>query len=202
MTALTNLLIDVLLIIGVLLMIMSLVTGLVFLVAPGMATKVENRADQKLSLRRALKPVEIPRNTERFFYRHHVATGALIALLAAAFLWLYLGEEAGGRIAGWLSRQAGGELLVAWSAGLGGFLVVVNILAIIFGIVMAVRPSSLKGIESVANRWISTRKATRALEREMDPLGRFAMRSPRFFGIIVLVGSGFVLVNLLFLMGG
>lgn len=196
MTVVIELLSDALVIAGILLMLVCLLTGVVFLFAPRFATSMERGADQKFSLRKALKPVEIPRQTERFFYRHHRSMGILIALLGGLFVWLYLVEGEGSRIAEWLGRQAGGELLSAWGAGIGGFLVVVNVLAIVFGIVMAVRPSALKGVETFANRWISTRRATKALDSEHDPLGRFAMRHPRLFGVLVLLGSLFVLLNL------
>ena len=198
MHLLINLLTETLVTVGIVLMLLCMLTGLVFLLTPRLATSVEQEADQKLSLRKALKPLEIPRHTERFFYRYHRSVGALIALLGAIFLWLYLVEGEGSRIADWFGRQAAGELLAAWSAGIGGLLVVINGLAIVLGIVMAVRPSALKGIEAVANRWISTRRATRPLDREYDPLGRFALQHPRIFGALVLVGSLFVLLNLIF----
>ncbi|MDX1444197.1 MAG: hypothetical protein R3270_10575 [Gammaproteobacteria bacterium] len=197
MTVVIELLSEALVIAGILLMLLCLLTGAVFLFAPRVATSMEHEADQKFSLRKALKPVEIPRQTERFFYKHHRSVGILVALLAGLFLWMYLVAGEGSRIAEWLGRQAGGELLAAWSAGIGGFLVVMNVLALVFGIVMAVRPSALKGVEVVANRWVSTRRATKALDSEHDPLGRFAMNHPRLFGAVVLVGSLFVLLNLM-----
>lgn len=198
MAIVIELLTEALMMAGILLMLLCLLTGAVFLFAPGFATSVEHGADQKFSLRKALKPVEIPRQTERFFYRHHRVTGIFISVLAAVFLWMYLVAGEGSRIAQWLGQQVGGELLAAWGSGIGGFLVVVNGLAIVFGIVMAVRPSALKGMESVANRWMSTRRMTKSLDSEHDPLGRFAMQHPRVFGTIVLVGSLFVLLNVIF----
>jgi hypothetical protein len=200
MGLLMDLLMDSLLIAGIVLVLVSLVTGLVFLLAPNRALGAERQADRHFSLRRMLKPLEIPRETERFFYRHHRIAGAGIVVLALAFLWLYLVAGEGGRITAWAGQRVGGDLLAAWAAGLGGLLVVLNIAALLFGTVMFVRPSALKQLEALGNRWISTRRMSRSLENEHDPLGRFAGRHPRLFGVLVLIGSFFIVVNLVFML--
>lgn len=195
----TNLLNDMLVVGALIFLLISLLTGLAFIIAPGRAVGLERQADRRFSLRKALKPLEIPRQTERFFYRHHRIVGAMIVIFASIFLWIYLVEGEGGRIAAWAGKQLGAEVVSAWAANLGWFMVLLNFAAVLFGAVMFVRPSALKNVEAVANRWISTRQATRGLDTEHDPLGRFAARNPRLFGSLVLLGSLFILVNLLYL---
>lgn len=83
------------------------------------------------------------RRIERFVYRHHRVFGTAIVLGALLYLW---------RIAsiGLLWPSAGHS---AWLSGLPA-LTVLHLLVLPFGVVMLIRPSLLKRVEQVSNRWV------------------------------------------------
>jgi len=62
--------------------------------------------------------------------------------------------------------------------------------------VFIVRPSALKGLEAWADRQVSSRQATKPLEEVRLPTDRFARAHPRLVGVIVTLGSLYVMVNL------
>jgi hypothetical protein len=87
-----------------------------------------------------LAPLHRPRRIERWIYRHHRATGALITIGAgyALFALVASGDGAGPLPTG------------AWSVPIVG----VELLAMLFGMLVFFRPSLLKSLEGAANRWI------------------------------------------------
>lgn len=182
--------------IGFVLVGLAIFVGVGMLVAPDRMRSTASASNQKYSLRKALKPLEIPRHTDRVIYRHHRIAGSLLALAAAAFLYVYLTDSPQLQISGWLAARLGTAAFSSTLAGLGGFLAVVNFLALLLGVVLAVRPSALKPLENVANLWVSTRQATRPLDKEYGQLDTLAWRMPRLTGIIILLAGSFIMVNL------
>lgn len=84
---------------------------------------------------------------ERLLYRHHRITGLVIIGAAAYFLWQTFHRELLGHIA--VDWQPAWWLLVAGSG-----------INLIIGSIIILRPSGLKPVESMANRWfpLDTRK--------------------------------------------
>jgi hypothetical protein len=68
--------------------------------------------------------------------------------------------------------------------------------AIIFGLVVILRPSLLKKIESWSNNWVSTEELLKPLDKTIDISHRWLPRHPRVFGLFVALGSLFILLNL------
>lgn len=182
------------------LLLFCVVVGALFLLLPETARKLTTRFSQMMTLRRAMRPLEIPRNTDQFFYRHHRWVGAALILLASVFLYIYLTGAPATKISQWIGRQIGTQALDTTWLWLSGFVAVVNFAALLMGAVLLVRPSSLKPVEAVANRWISTRKALRGAEASHDELDRMVWRMPRLFGLLVLVGACYIGFNLLILL--
>lgn len=94
--------------------------------------------------------LERPWRVERFIYRHHLAFGG--AVVAGALIFLIL-----------LFRYHSIDLRnFSWPASHGALLMllvrsaawVFAGLALLIGVIVAVRPSALKGIEQKANRWV------------------------------------------------
>lgn len=116
--------------------------GLLLVAASQAATAQEQRGLLKHNLREVL---ERPWRVERFVYRHHRAFGSAIAvgaLMLLALLGTYKLPETN-----------------AWRVPLGVQLTLISVwvllvFALVIGIYILVRPSALKGFESLANRWI------------------------------------------------
>lgn len=74
------------------------------------------------------------------------------------------------------------------------FLVVGNLLASVIGVIMLAAPRHLKALFQFSNRWISTRKMTKPLEKPR-PADHILLRYPRVFGAILLVSAALILVK-------
>lgn len=72
------------------------------------------------------------------------------------------------------------------------FLVIGSVAGLLVGALLIFRPQHIQTISALLNRWISTRKFDKALERNftLDP---WLYRYRRFTGMLVLLGSLFVL---------
>lgn len=87
--------------------------------------------------------VDRTRRIERFVYRHHRVFGTTIVLGSLLYLW---------RIAT-IGLLWPGADHPAWLSGLPA-LTVLHLLVLPFGTVMLIRPSLLKRIEEISNRWL------------------------------------------------
>lgn len=113
--------------------------------------------------------MESPRRIERFIYRHHHASGAVIMLGAGFYLWRMLGV---GVI--WQPEAFDYHLPMLW------FLTIAIALAFMLGLVIFVRPSGLKPLESRANHWVGPQAGT---------LREWLNRHPRLRGSMILAVS-------------
>lgn len=109
--------------------------------------------------------LERPRRVERFIYRHHRLFGSAIAAGAMALLAL-LGAGQSRLFGTVLPGGSGGRvaMLLVWALAVA---------VLVIGIIVLVRPSALKGVEALANRWI-----------ELFPV---TMRTSRQIGVLLLV---------------
>lgn len=162
---------------------------------PPSALRVNAAASRWLSLRRSMRPLEVPVPSERGFYRRHRVFGAVV--LAAAVYALYRWAYAFDRAA--LLRYL--DAALSWDAAWlvqGGEVVFVtlHLLLLPIGVVLLVRPSLLKSLEAWGNRWVSTRRAGRPLDLPHEGVDRFAERHPRLTGAVVLAGALYALLAL------
>jgi len=169
------------------LLLLATIVGVAVALRPALIARLKGAAERRYSLRRATRGLDIPRNVDPLFYRHHRICGALIVALAVFLLYVLVFEET----ARWQSlfaddyRHLGAALvdlarIVVWIA---------SILALIVGTIVFVRPSALKAAERWANRWVTTRPYTRGLEREYSGLDERLTRYPRIWGTIVACTS-------------
>lgn len=62
-------------------------------------------------------------------------------------------------------------------------------LALMAGGIVCLRPSLLRGLEKAANRWVSSRNATRMLDVQRGDLDVFVVRHAQSAGWLLLLGS-------------
>lgn len=174
----------------------ALLAGLLLIFNSEMAFRISDRLNRWVSTRAAIRLLEKDRSISRPLYRMHRLVGALIcagALYSLAVLATPSGETAitkslAGlgpvRFAGWISES------------LRIILVTGNVGAFLFGIVFLVRPSALRRLESWADRSFSGRKYAKLLEAMHRPADQFTRAHPRLVGVLVILGSLYVLANL------
>ncbi|HEX7047363.1 MAG TPA: hypothetical protein VF275_07315 [Gammaproteobacteria bacterium] len=174
-----------------------LVYAISLLLFPGVTLELSATLNRRYSSRRALRPLEIPRATEAFFYRHHrLVGGLLLAGVATFFLLFFFGYPRDTVLAG-IAQEIGGALAGTLVDAAEWFLLSANALIGIFALAMVLRPSVLKPLEAWSNRWISTRQALRDAERPHEPLDEFLVRHPRTGALLVLAGTAYIVISLL-----
>lgn len=173
----------------------ALVVGLWLLAHPSSLLRLNTATSRWLSLRRSLRPVELPLHWEPKLYRHHRLAGGIVLAAAgyALYRWAFAFDRAA--LLRYLDAAAG------WDAGWivdGGEIVFVamNLLLLPVGVVLIVRPSLLKGLESWGNRWVSTRRASRPLDLPHEGVDRLAARHPRLIGAAIVLLSLYCLLAL------
>lgn len=130
---------------------------------------------------------------ERWCYRHHRLLGAAI-LLGALYIFIYFGvlfdkAEAMRHLAALLPPKYSPRLL-DWLldalvlAGLSGAAVSSYV-----GALLVARPSLLKGLEDIANQWLSGPRVAGQLDMPRDDVEAFVARHMRPAGWLLLAGS-------------
>lgn len=166
--------------------------GLALLLAPAATLRAAGSLDRRYSGRRAMRTLEIPRNSERFFYRHHRLVGSLLLAGTVAFFLLWFVDfpekTVLARLANWGGKTLAGIILDSATF----FLMLTNALIALIAIVIIFRPSALKPLEARANRWLSTRRAFRGAEEHHQPLDELVYRFPRLTGALILLGMAYI----------
>ena len=174
----------------------ALLAGLLLVFDSARAFRISEVLDRWVSTRSALRPLEEHHSIAKPLYRMHRLVGLLICA-GALYALIVLATPAGGAAITKSLSTLGPARFSAWiSESLHIILVAGNAFAFLFGIVFTWRPSALKGLEAWADRRISARKSTKPLEEMHRAVDRFARAHARLVGILVILGSVFVLANL------
>jgi hypothetical protein len=174
----------------------SLLVGLMLLLDSKRAFRIGERLDRWVSTRAVIKPLEEHRSISRPLYRMHRLLGSLICA-GALYSLIVLGMPSGETAIAKSLSGIGPRPFAAWVAeSLRYVLLVGNFGALLFGLVFIARPSALKSLEAWADRRISERKAVMPLEKMRMSADQFLRRHPQTVGVLVILGSLYVLLNL------
>jgi len=110
----------------------------------GLSMTLRALRGQQQGLPQAWQSLESQRRIERMVYRHHRISGLLIIAAAVLFFWQFLVHAPLG-----MHTRNGSWLLLSWLLAVG------NGFNALIGVVILLRPSLLKPIETRANRWIA-----------------------------------------------
>lgn len=189
-------LLDAATLLGLAFLAATAIYGLLLLILPRKALGVADRLDRQHSARRSMRPLEVPRVTEGFFYHHHRITGALLLAGVLAFFLLRLFDYPRDSVLARLAASVSSPLATALLDSFDIFFMAANALIGVLALVILFRPSLLKPVEAIANRWLSTRRALRGAEQSHTPVDRLFARHPRLGGLVVLLGSGYIALAL------
>src|SRR3989338_3208430 len=82
--------------------------------------------------------------------------------------------------------------IILWQT-LATFLLLGALTGVVLGLLLIFKPHLMEHVNRIANRWVSTRRMTRPLDRRIDIEGWF-FRHHRPLGILVILGAGYILV--------
>lgn len=138
-----------------------------------------------ISTRGALRPMEIPRDTDQFSHRRRRWVGG--ALIAGGIFSTF-GLAAGVDAAAVGAAIAKGDTarLVAIVAGtLRWFLIVGSVAGVVIGGMLCFSPDALASLEKYANHWFSARRVLRGGDDMILTLDRLVEAHPRLSGWIL-----------------
>ncbi len=179
-----------------LILLLSLAIGLILIFKPGLVIQWNNRFQKKYSMRQQTKMLEEQRNFDRLFYRHHHIVGAIITL-ASAYIFYYFSMMFETGMFSMIMPGYNTSILGIMADWLRVMMLFVSTITLIIGITIFLRPSSLKSFEAWANRWISTRQATRPLAKEYQKLDQLLLAHPRIVGFTVAILSIYSVISLI-----
>ena len=180
--------------------LMGMALGLLLISKPHLLERANRIANRWISMRQIDRPLNRFISLEQWFYQYHRPLGILV-ILGAGYILVYfslLFDKAAAlqRLTGYVpNRLLDGLLDALVLTSLTGAIV-----ALFVGLFLWLRPSLLRGIEEEANQWITSRRATKALDVQHDQVDRFVTHHARRAGWMLLLGSiylFFVLFRLL-----
>jgi hypothetical protein len=135
--------------------------GIGLIVASAPTLRFSHAVNRWISTRGALRPVEIPRDTDGFSHRHRRwVGGALVAGGIFSAIGLAFGVDAAAVGATFAKGDA--SRLVAIAAGtLRWFLIAGSAAGVLVGLMLCFAPGGLARLEKRANQWVSGRQVLR-----------------------------------------
>lgn len=173
--------------------ILILPIGIAFCIFPNKVFDIAKKMNKWIVTDGFFQIINKPRYKEPFFYRHHRLFGMGIVIVSMTTLYiltLYLGHDS---VLNILNKLAGSAfekwLYIILYYQLLGFIS----LTIIFGMIMFVRPSSLKYFEKWSNDWIDTDKPLKVLDSINNIPDKILPGNPRVFGLFVIMGAMYMI---------
>jgi len=148
-----------------------------------------DRLNHWTSIRRSLKPLEVPRDVEQGARRHPRGLGVVVLVGAAFSLYFLLLRVSGSDLTALLTTS-GSKVAVLWFANsLRWALIAANIIALLIGVTLAFFPHLMGPLAARANRWISSRRLAMKAD-EMDLTLDLVVRAyPRLAGTLIAIGA-------------
>lgn len=172
--------------------VLGLVVGLLLIFNSSLFFRIGERMNVWISTRKAMRTLDEPITIERAVYRAHRLVGALLLAGALFTLYVVLFRFKGPELV-WAMAQFFRVIIASWVAeSLRIFLIVANVAAAAFAVVMLIRPSALKHLEAWANRRYSGRRAMRAWEIPRPVVDSVVQANPRLTGLLLTLAGAFV----------
>lgn len=179
--------------IGVLLV--PLGAGLVLI--PDKVLALAGSLNRWISTKPFFDQINRPRYQERAFYRHHRLFGALIVVLSLISLYMLDLYIAPRDLVAQLIRLAETEFGKWLLVSLYYLLLICLVLALIIGIIVFIRPSLLKSLETWGNRWVDIDRTLEQLDEVHEIPPNILPGRPRWFGLFVLLGAAYMIYRTL-----
>lgn len=174
---------------------LGIAAGLLLIFDSDRTFRISRFLNRWVSTRTAMRSLEAHRSIKRPVYRMHRLVGSLICA-GALYALVVLGSPYGAIAIAKSLSTVGPPRFASWIAeSLTIFLLIGNFGALLFGVTLIFRPSSLKRLEAWADRQVSGRKPTKPLEKQHYPLDELMRARPQLFGLLVLLGSAFVMAS-------
>ena len=170
--------------------------GLLLIIKSPLIQSINRVANRWISMRQFERLLDRSISLEHWFHRHHRAVG-IVMMLGALYMLVYFGFQFD---KAYVLQRLSGAVPAKLLGGLLDALVLLSLIgaavALCVGTVFWLRPSLLRGIEAGANRWVSLRPVTEALDVPHNQVEDYVQRHSRQSGWLLLLGG----IYLFFLM--
>ena len=178
--------------------IAGLFAGASLVLRPAWLLHASRRANRWIATRQITSVLEQVVKVDRWFYRHHQASGVLLLTGAIFLIYFFTARLDKLRILIGLSRVFAippvlAEVLLD-SAVLS--ILLGAAFALIISLFLLIRPSMLRGFEQGANQWISLRRALKPFEIPRAGVDEYVFLNVQMAGVLLLFGSLYTLAGL------
>ena len=167
----------------------ALLYGVALLAAPSRTLRFNDVASRWFSTRSVQVALDKRHDLQRVIYRRHRWIGVLLLVGGSYVLWILLARYDPSVVVAPLKRSMSPRLASAILDAAWWLLVPANALAVVVGIVMFARPSLLRGVESFANREVSTEAVGTMLDGVYSAPDRLIRAYPRLTGVVIVIAS-------------
>lgn len=170
------------------------IIGLFMIVAPDQIIRMGQRLNRWIPTEAFFNRLDAPRYGERFFYRHHILFGIVIALggMYIFYRFVFAFNADAYALPVFTSRSAN-----EWLTGSLVFMnILFSVMIFVIGIIVTLRPSLLKSFEAGLNHWFVTDQSIKKLDIQLQSPDTIFIRRPRLMGLIIMLGSVYILFNL------
>lgn len=176
----------------------GLLAGVALMMRPSWMLQASKHGNRWIATRQIDRMLEQAIKVDRWFYRHHHISGAL--LLAGAVFLIYFFTVHFDRS----DTLAGLSRIFLLAPGFVEILLDALVLSILLGaaftsiisLFLLARPSMLRGFEQGANQWLSLRRAIKPLEMNRPGMDNYVFRNVQLAGALLLLGSLYALTGL------
>lgn len=176
--------------------LLGLVVGIVLLVDSERVIRWNSALNRWYSTRQAFHSLEEPIDVKRFIYRWHRLAGVLVFAGAIFTLDVLAFSYQTGALVRAFRGLGNPAILSILFEALRIVLIVGNVAGLLAAVVLCFRPSLLKGLEDVGDRYYSGREATKPLDTMHYQPDDFVRARPKLVGTLFTLGSLYILFAL------
>jgi len=176
--------------------VLGLVIGIVLLVDSERVMRWNAALSRWYSTRQAFHRLDEPIDVKRVVYRWHRVAGVLVFAGALFSLDVLSFSYRTGALVRAFHGVGNPAILGIFFEALRIVLIIGNVAGLVAGVILCFRPSLLKGVEAVGDRYYSGREAIKPLEAMHYQPDNFVLARPKLVGTLFTMGSLYILIAL------
>lgn len=138
-----------------------------------------------ISIRRALRPIEIPRDADQFAHKYRRWVGVFLIAGGIFSAFGLAAKVKASSIGAMLAKGAVVPLVIIVVETLRWFLIAGSVTGVVIGFLFCYSPSTLISIGRYANKWFSPRRLTRGVDEMHLTLDKLVEAHPKLSGAIL-----------------
>jgi len=149
-----------------------------------------------VSLRRASRPLEVPRDTTQAVQRNRRWLAAVFIAGGAFSVFILATKFEANAARQMFNLTALRPPVGLWIVESGRWILIVgNLIAVVAGILLAFFPASVAALEARGSRWFSERRLLKGADAQNLSLDKWVTAYPRHAGVIITAGALLMLGN-------